>query len=102
MAFYLLYVTTVAAAGPVKIGFTGNLHARVSALRSGNAKRLIVAWVHPFPDKITARAAEARAHAMLAHARLNGEWFDINPHVAAAVIKRELNLTDTLDVDIQP
>lgn len=97
---HFLYVLAETPDGPVKIGHSGNLTSRVSSLRSGNARHLICAWVHPFNTKQEVRSAEAAAHAYFAAHRMSGEWFDICPYAAAFAITRILDLGDTLDVDV--
>ena len=56
--------------GPVKIGVTADVEARVATLQTGNACKLSVLAVIPVPPEM-----EGKLHKALDAHRLIGEWF---------------------------
>lgn len=69
-----------ASKGPVKIGTTVNLPARLKKLQTGSAVRLKVLVCIPGDAEL-----EAEYHTMFANLRINGEWFQ------GAPIRREID-----------
>lgn len=82
-----LYVLGCPDLAPVKIGASSNLPKRLTDMQSDWPYRLTLyhAWFAP------ARAAgliRNAAHEALAKHRTRGEWFDINPLIAAVYVSR--------------
>ena len=65
--------------GPVKIGITSSLGARLAGIQTGNPKPLAVAHVFSFADRNHAVKIERQFHEDHYESRLSGEWFDITP-----------------------
>ena len=66
----VVYFIQAASGGPVKIGVTTDLGARLSGLQTAHPEQLRV--LHSTPGDAT---DEAYFHARFAHLRLRGEWF---------------------------
>jgi hypothetical protein len=66
--------------GPVKIGCSAQVDARVAQLSSNHKARLVILACAPgsFRD-------ESRLHRQFASLRLHGEWFEPSPEIMAAV-----------------
>lgn len=79
----------VIAAGDntVKIGIAGDLKNRLSTLQSGHYELLKVAFSHTC-EKKEARMIEQQVHRLLTAKRLRGEWFNVTPERAQAVIMK--------------
>lgn len=71
-------------AGPVKVGITSKLKARLSQLRTGNPRKLVFAFVFRCHDRRFAAFAESAFHSVYAEKRITGEWFDMRPRDALA------------------
>jgi hypothetical protein len=65
--------------GPIKIGITGNVRERLSSVQTGYPKPLEALAVFNTPNRDIARKWEAAFHKRYAGARLEGEWFNIDP-----------------------
>lgn len=72
--------------GPVKIGITSNVAARLSSVQTGQHTRLRVLAAFPTPNREIARSRESNWHQHFADARLEGEWFKVDPIDALEVI----------------
>lgn len=70
--------------GRCKIGITGNVAARLSALRTASAFPIEYAWIGAPQGKGV--AIERDAHTMLNRYRNNGEWFSVSPDAAVGAI----------------
>jgi hypothetical protein len=70
--------------GPVKIGITSNVAARMAAVQTGQHKPLYPLAVFNTPNREIARAREVFTHKQFADRRLEGEWFDLDPVKALA------------------
>lgn len=75
----VVYFVQAGEGGPVKIGVSGDVEARVRSLQVAHAAELKVIGTRPG----TARD-EARLHAELAEHRIRGEWFNPTAAVLAA------------------
>src|SRR6185437_8499627 len=64
----------------VKIGISTNPDARLAQLRTASPFPIDYAYVGVTPG--TGYEIEQEAHAILAHRRCNGEWFDVPPDAA--------------------
>lgn len=73
-------------AGHVKIGHTADVQSRMAGLKTGSSTtlRLYGSWAS---TRAGAVQCETVAHRLLGVARLSGEWFDISPEEAGAVIE---------------
>ena len=82
-----LYVISERPSGPVKIGISRAPLARINELQTGNPNPLSL--MHQWAlDRSIAISWERQIHIDLAEWRLEGEWFDLHPKIAARFIKR--------------
>jgi hypothetical protein len=83
---HYIYVIAVAKPGeplgPVKIGITGNVPARISNLQTACPYPLKVVHIFTAPDLECARDVEKAFHDVQAEHRSYGEWFNLSPIVA--------------------
>ena len=100
----LTYIIASSWDGPCKIGYTTNLHKRLSALQTGNWEPLsvygfrVAVWMDGFKAyrgvhaalHAANRALEAATHKALADCdlHLSGEWFDITVKEARQVLDK--------------
>lgn len=71
-----LYVLHASGTNYYKIGITDQaIEQRLQNLQTGNHLRLDVVRLY---DGLGTRQIEAEIHALLAHRRINGEWFELN------------------------
>lgn len=68
--------------GPVKVGITTNLNARLAQIQTGNPHQVDIALFFPTPGREFAAAFEQAFHHVMASKRLTGEWFDMEPVTA--------------------
>lgn len=68
--------------GPVKIGITANVAARLASVQTGQHRKLHAFAVFGTPNRDIARKMEGHFHCEFAAKRLEGEWFDYDPVVA--------------------
>jgi predicted GIY-YIG superfamily endonuclease len=68
--------------GPIKIGFTNNLEARLRAIQTGNPEPIKLHYSIEFDTEKEMRLAEKKLHETLRHLRKKGEWFDLSPQNA--------------------
>lgn len=71
---------------PVKVGITNNLTARLASVQTGSPNRLCIVHAFAAPNREVARALEGGFHEHMGEKRLAGEWFDVEPMHAVAVI----------------
>lgn len=65
--------------GPVKIGITSNMDARIATLQTGNPGPIVIAAYFTLPTRAVAATVELAFHEVMAAHRLKGEWFDMPP-----------------------
>ena len=72
----LMYAIQRGAGGPIKLGWTKDITARMRSLQtaSGDTLHVLATWEADRDD-------ERRAHAKWAHLRTRGEWFDAAPEL---------------------
>lgn len=99
-----VYAIAEPAPGPIKIGISKNVHARLSAIQSDQPAKLSIVYA--------VRAAEPRlieraAHRRLVERRAGGEWFNVSRREAVDAIdaaigagNREVLIKPILDRDI--
>jgi DNA-binding XRE family transcriptional regulator len=75
--------------GPQKIGHAKRLNHRLRAIQSANGFKLEVAGSFELPI-LEAQDVERYAHYLLRDRRLRGEWFDVSPTDAVAVVDRAI------------
>jgi Meiotically Up-regulated Gene 113 (MUG113) protein len=95
--FYVYFVRAGARRGPVKIGVTANLLARLDKLQTGCPRDLhcLVAPQVPMAD---ARLLESQLHRHFAANRIRGEWF--SPTRALEELIERLQFGSTLQEEI--
>lgn len=76
----MIYFVQAGVRGPVKIGKTNNLPARLSSLTIAHYETLSVLATLNLPDKV-----ENRLHRLLKEHRIRGEWFRWCPEVQNVV-----------------
>lgn len=74
-------------AGPCKIGISRSWHGRLNSLQSGNPMPIGLYAFYNIGDRETARAVEQAVHRTQRDKRLVGEWFQVDPTVAAVAIE---------------
>lgn len=75
-----LYAIQCGVDGPVKIGITGKLGARMSQLQSASHERLLLVGVGEGDAR-----DEADLHKALGDERIRGEWYRCSPRVIEAI-----------------
>lgn len=65
--------------GPVKVGITSNVGARLKGLQTGHHEKLVIGAYLAAPNRQIALALEDCFHNVFAQHRLEGEWFDMHP-----------------------
>ncbi len=76
----LVYFIQCGDHGPVKIGFTRSLGARIGQLQRDQSERLRVLAATPGTFQ-----TERTTHARFAHLRIDGEWFRPEPELLAHI-----------------
>jgi hypothetical protein len=64
---------------PVKIGITANMKARLASVQTGSHQRLSYIAAFNTPNRDIATSFERAFHGFYASARLEGEWFNVDP-----------------------
>ena len=78
--------------GPhMKIGLTGNLGERLSALQASNPRPLKVVAVLEFSGRKQARLKERQLHWLFRHNHVRGEWFRMGVTEIVAALCEELD-----------
>jgi hypothetical protein len=81
-----IYIVAVAKPGepmgPVKIGISSNVAARLATLQTACPYPLQLVHVFTAPDLECARRTERTFHEVQAQHRSHGEWFNLSPIVA--------------------
>jgi hypothetical protein len=98
---YLYVIGLADGSGPVKIGISRTLNARLDALQTASHSLLKIHHAFSFPDKASAFRAEQAFHA--GHGDeygMHGEWFGMSHQKAAELI--ELMFFDTPEAPGQP
>lgn len=87
--YHAIYVIGCFHFAPVKIGLTNNIWKRVSALQTGCPYRLFVFGARfSTPEIITGLEWEVHKTLTELECACRGEWFDIDPNDALAVIDK--------------
>lgn len=76
-----------AEGGPVRVGITINLPARLQSLRSAVPLPLRVAYAEEVDCPQRAAAIERTAHVLLRDAQMNGGWFNVSADAARAAVR---------------
>jgi hypothetical protein len=71
--------------GPVKVGVASNVRRRLHGLRVGSPARLSLEFEGEC-ESTNVREIEAKAHALLASSRENGEWFSVSVDAAVHAV----------------
>jgi hypothetical protein len=81
-----IYVITVVRpteiAGPVKVGISNNVSARLRGLQTACPYPLQLVHAFLAPDRTIAKSVESAFHHVLREHRTSGEWFDLHPCLA--------------------
>lgn len=64
-----------------KIGFSGDVHKRLSSIQTGNPEKLFLHHYVPVP-KNRVRLLEKKIHTEMSYKRISGEWFNMTPSEA--------------------
>lgn len=72
--------------GPVKVGITDYLEARVRQIQTGCHFKLSLLFSREFEKREDARFHEKRFHGNFDLERLHGEWFDLDAERAVGCI----------------
>lgn len=70
------------AEGPVKVGITTDLIARMRQMQTGSPFKLQLLYAMPCDDRANAREHESAFHFVYAEHRLTGEWFNLDAQEA--------------------
>lgn len=71
------FIQTETMGGPIKIGYSNDVHERLKTIQSMSPFKLKVLAI--LPDK--SFDAEARLHQRFQKHRLHGEWFEPHPEI---------------------
>lgn len=69
-----------------KVGYSRNLKARLSAMQTGSPVPITLAHFVYVAGGLIAKRIEATVHHALRDRQVHGEWFDVPPSYAAAMI----------------
>ena len=86
---YGVYVITDGTA--TKIGIATDARTRMCSMQSGNPRRLTLHAFVRTSSMTEARRAEIAAHEALGAVRALGEWFNVTPVMALAVVRAALD-----------
>lgn len=93
MGSSIIYAAQMGEGGPVKIGKTKDLDARIQSLQTGSPHEIMILVFVVAPDEI-----EKQLHAYLDEFRMNGEWFKPSKEVLETVeIIRSTGIDALLD-----
>jgi hypothetical protein len=85
----LCCIYVIAALTRTKIGISNNVRMRLENLQAWSPETLRVEWTGSGPRHLI-RQIEAACHNALAEYRIVGEWFDVTPRSAIAVVRAEM------------
>lgn len=77
--YLVAHKTPSGIAGPVKVGITTNLDARIAQIQTGNPRPVVVAVYFAAPNRDIASVFERAFHVVKSDHRMTGEWFDMEP-----------------------
>jgi hypothetical protein len=86
--------------GPVKIGLSSNPISRLATLQTGSASKLVLVGRYAFWRRSHALEVEQVFHRTAAVHRTTGEWFDIEPDSAVAMMA--MNIRSFVANRLQP
>jgi hypothetical protein len=86
--------------GPVKVGISSNPLSRMQSVQTGSPSRLVMVSRYCFWKRTHAHRVEQCFHRTCANYRLEGEWFDIVPDAAVALMAA--NVTAFVQQVLQP
>lgn len=90
MSDHYIYLIAVAKPneplGPVKIGISGNVAARLATLQTACPYPLVLVHVFTTPNAECARKTEQAFHSIQAKHRSHGEWFNLPAVVALQIM----------------
>jgi hypothetical protein len=81
---------------PIKVGVTNDTQRRLREIQTANHLKLGIFSFYEFPDEETARRSESFIHSVLSNARLEGEWFDIEPQRFLSKFFRDIFLKEKM------
>lgn len=79
---YYVYAIGPKDNGPIKIGFTNNLEARLKTIQTSFPEKVCVHHYIEFDNEKDMRKTEKQLHATLRHLCEHGEWFNLTPEQA--------------------
>lgn len=68
-----------------KIGFSQDVHKRLSSIQTGNPEKLYLHHYVSVP-KNRVRLLEKKIHTEMSYKRISGEWFNMSPSEAIAFL----------------
>lgn len=74
----------------VKVGISNNSRSRLSSIQTGSPVLLSIKAAFTLPSRHSASFIESQFHSHFCFAKLEGEWFDIEPEVATYILAREV------------
>jgi len=96
----VVYIIGPAAdAAPVKVGIASSARRRLQTLQTGSPVQLFIHHEIQMGAGINVRWIEGKAHAAMWAHRRHGEWFDVTPAEAIAIIERLCAQADRHDSD---
>lgn len=81
---YVYFVQCDHDRGPIKIGYTDNVHTRLQKLQNGSPSELYL-LLSVFGNAAEIKALERTLHQRFAAYRQRGEWFEWNAELAALI-----------------
>jgi hypothetical protein len=74
------------AVAPVKVGISKSVASRLATISTSSPTPVGLYLTFPLPRRDMAEAVERAFHSVMRKKRLNGEWFDMAPAQAKAVM----------------
>lgn len=83
---YIIAVDTDSGEGPIKVGISGDVAARIKTLQTACPFKIGLVHSFHFPEKEMALFFEQAFHACQSEHRMSGEWFKMNPIIALQIM----------------
>lgn len=86
--FVCVYVVAPAPEGPSKVGYAVDIQARMKGMQSGNWVKMYVHSALWCAGPPVAHRVEEVSHFKLIDHAIGGEWFNVKPEEAEAVVQK--------------